>query len=383
MSCLTAFVAVVLAAGEEWRELPPMATPRQEVGVAALDGKVYVMGGLLPGGEATLVVERFDVSDERWESVAPLLGDAGLHHVGAAAVGGRVYAIGGLINPTFAGVSAVNAYDPGSGEWEPRADLLTARGAMGVATLNGRIYAAGGQSRGSLRDFAVYDPELDRWAVLSPLPSQRNHLVAVGLDGFLYAIGGRTRGLLGVVERYDPAGGDSERGAWETVAELPTPRAGIAAAVASGRLHVFGGEGNSLDPLRIFDENESFDVETGRWTTRCPLPVGLHGMGAAEVGGVLYLAGGADKAGFAVSPVVYAYTPPPRRTFPGDVNGDHGVDLADVGFLLLRTLFPPPGVCADRSNAADVNADGARNLLDVLYLLDFLFRDGPPPGAAD
>jgi hypothetical protein len=386
VTCLTLLLATLLASDEGWRELPSMTTPRQEVGVAGLDGKVYVIGGLLPGGAATGSAEVFNVTEERWDTIAPLPGGARLHHVGAAAVGGRVYAVGGLTNPFFNGVRTVSAYDPDSREWSPREDLPTPRGAMGVATLDGKIYAAGGQGPGSVREFAVYDPALDHWTSLPPLPSRRNHLTAVALGGFFYTIGGRSSGLLGAVERYEPSGsGDPEAGefgTWESVAALPTPRAGIAAAVAQGRVYVFGGEGNNVSPNGIFDENEMFDPLTDRWFPRCPMPVGLHGIGAAEVDGVLYVAGGSDVRGFGVSTLVYAYTPPPVTTFAGDTNGDGELDLGDVGFLLLRTLFPPDDACTGNYEAADVNVDGARNLLDVIYLLDFLFRAGPPPRAA-
>ncbi|MCK4404033.1 MAG: tandem-95 repeat protein, partial [candidate division Zixibacteria bacterium] len=63
---------------------------------------------------------------------------------------------------------------------------------------------------------------------------------------------------------------------------------------------------------------------------------------------------------------------------PGDVNGDGGVDLGDVVYLLnylFRGGSPP-----DPLVAGDVNCDGSINLGDVVYLLNYLYRDGPPPG---
>jgi hypothetical protein len=67
---------------------------RQEVGVAALDGLVYVIGGITADRRASAAVERFHPSTGRWERVADL--PRSLHHVGAASLTGRLYSIGGL-----------------------------------------------------------------------------------------------------------------------------------------------------------------------------------------------------------------------------------------------------------------------------------------------
>lgn len=63
----------------------------------------------------------------------------------------------------------------------------------------------------------------------------------------------------------------------------------------------------------------------------------------------------------------------------GDVNGD-GADanILDLTFMVDRIFRggPPPGC----PNEADVNGDGAPgNILDLTYLVDRIFRGGPPP----
>lgn len=141
---------------DSWHDLPPLPTPRQEVGVAALEGKVYVLGGILADQSATGIVERFDTEAMAWESVAPLPEGAQLHHVGAAATDGKVYAAGGL-NAGFRGVRSVFAFSPLTESWERVADLPWPRGAMGVAGDEGLLYSAGGQDGSqSFRGFAVY-----------------------------------------------------------------------------------------------------------------------------------------------------------------------------------------------------------------------------------
>jgi hypothetical protein len=62
----------------------------------------------------------------------------------------------------------------------------------------------------------------------------------------------------------------------------------------------------------------------------------------------------------------------------GDVNGDGVVNSADVVYL-INYLFkggPPP----DPWWVGDANCDGVVNSADVVYLINYLFKRGTPPG---
>ena len=62
----------------------------------------------------------------------------------------------------------------------------------------------------------------------------------------------------------------------------------------------------------------------------------------------------------------------------GDVNGDEVINSADVVYL-INYLFkggpPPAPECV-----GDVNCDDVINSADVVYLIDYLFKGGPEPG---
>jgi len=54
-----------------WEALASMSTARMSLAVAAIDGKLYVMGGSGPNGYLSSV-ERFDPAKNAWEAVAPM-----------------------------------------------------------------------------------------------------------------------------------------------------------------------------------------------------------------------------------------------------------------------------------------------------------------------
>ena len=76
-----------------WTSLAPLPSPRQEVAVAALDGQVFVMGGLGATAEPVATVETYDPAENMWNRRADL--PEPLHHAAAAVVGHRLFIVGG------------------------------------------------------------------------------------------------------------------------------------------------------------------------------------------------------------------------------------------------------------------------------------------------
>lgn len=101
-----------------------------------------------------------------------------------------------------------------------------------------------------------------------------------------------------------------------TLAPAPTKRTEVTAAVLDGRIYVIGGFAEpslgNLSSLTITDRVEVYDPAKNEWTTRAPLPVGLHHAGAGVVGNRLYVIGGYTRSFLSVwHPVatVYMYDP--------------------------------------------------------------------------
>jgi len=105
-------------------------------------------------------------------------------------------------------------------------------------------------------------------------------------------------------------------GSWKTVAPAPTKRTEVVASAVGGKIYVIGGFHEPtmryVTAFMISDTVEEYDSATDRWTTKAPLPTGVHHAGAGTVGGKLYVIGGFTRSFFSVwSPVatVYMYQP--------------------------------------------------------------------------
>jgi N-acetylneuraminic acid mutarotase len=289
------------ASGLAWKSLPPLpGGPRQETGVAALDRKVYVVGGFTTAA-IVATVEAYDPATNTWSPAAPL--PKALHHANTAAVSGKLYVVGAQVDATFRAIGDVYAYDPRSG-WSAKTPLPMGqeRGASAVAVVGSKIYVAGGDRGGSVTDFSAYDTETDTHVSLPPLPAPRDHLVGSAIGARVYAIGGRAGGILyGSVDAFDTVSGT-----WSTVADVRTRRAGAAAAVLGDRIVVAGGEGNVDSPDGVFSQTEAFVPTTSTWVVLPDLRTPRHGTGAAVIDNTFYVPGGATKQGFGATDVVEA-----------------------------------------------------------------------------
>jgi N-acetylneuraminic acid mutarotase len=286
-----------------WATLAPMPTPRQEVAVAALDGVVYVIGGIGTAARAMITVEAYDPVTNTWTTKAPL--PEATHHPAAAVVNGRLFVIGGYTGGPlrWTAMATVYEYDAPRNAWVTRAPVPTPRGALAVAVRDGRIHALGGSAEALSGAHEVYEVASNRWTAANPMPTPRDHLAAVAYQGRVWAVGGRSSFMgtqFASVEIYDPA-----TNSWQTGPPLPTGRGGLAAAVLTDRIFVFGGEA----PFRIFSATEMYEPTGNRWIAKAPMLTPRHGIGAAVVGGRIYLPGGGREPMLAPTDVNEAYQP--------------------------------------------------------------------------
>lgn len=292
------------ALGGSWE--PGVAAPsrRAEHAAAAIDGVIYVPGGLDPSGNTLDTFEAFDTATETWSTLPPL--PEPRDHFGLAELDGKLYLSGGSIFFSAAVREGLWVYDPAAASWTALAPMPGPRSQHGMAVADGKLYVVGGVGRGATeRAVWAYDPASGEWQTNLPdLPTEREHLSVVESGGKVYAIGGRKGSNLGAVEAYDPA-----TNSWETLAPMPTARGGMAAGVVDGLIHTAGGE--DLQAISTYPQHEVFDPASVTWAAAPDLPTKRHGLASAVVDGRWYVIGGGRAAMLSTSDIVEVFTPGP------------------------------------------------------------------------
>ncbi len=304
--------------GGTWRTLAPMPTPRTEVAVAELNGKIYVIGGFEADGSPSAKVEVYVPATDAWSEAAPL--PEPRHHAGALSSRGRLFVIGGFGRSFEDPMATVFVYEESSNSWSENPPLLTARGAHAVADVNGNPIAVGGAGRSadgritSLSSAEAMNSRSQEWYDLGAQTEvPRDHLAAATVTltrgsipyEQLHVVGGRSD--LDVSRNADAHESSDDliyRG-WTARAPLPTARSGIAAVGLDALLYVFGGEG----PDGTFGTVEAYNPNKDSWQTLAPMPTARHGLGAAVVNGTIYVIGGGPKPGLSVTGANEAFTP--------------------------------------------------------------------------
>lgn len=282
---------------DAWTSLAEAPLALSEVAAAPFGGQVWVAGGFTQDGQATRSVQVFDPTFESW-SAGPDLPEA-VHHSALVATGQELYLVGGYAGSGFeAPRAAVHRLDQESGGWEA-APALPAPRAAGAAAWDGEriVYGGGVGPDGLAGD--VYALEGDAWVTLGALAQPREHLAAAGDDqGRVWFLAGRTGGLDTNLAVVDLVEGTSIL----MIAEVPTPRGGVAGFWSAGTgACVLGGE----DPERAYDEVECVD-EGGIVSVLPALGEPRHGLGAVVVDGIAYAVLGGPEPGLTVSATVEA-----------------------------------------------------------------------------
>ncbi len=304
---LSGLAALGMSAAEaqdqgSWSTAAPMPTARAEVGVAALDGKIYVVGGTAQGRWDSPLNYEYDPATDHWRERAPL--PHGLSHVGVVGLNGKLYAFGGFTGIVHVGaMNLAFVYDPAADTWQPIAPLSSPRASIGVAAVGGKIHVVGGRGldKVTVNIHEVYDPATNQWSKAAPLPLARDHLGIAVIDGKIHVVGGRTANQTDNVGEHDVY--DPSTDQWTKAAPMPTPRSSGAATYDNGLLLYAGGECKKLDPTSkfgggdTFDTNEGYDPKSNSWLTLAALPGARHAYGAATVGAAAYFTGGALRCG--------------------------------------------------------------------------------------
>ena len=297
-----------------WQALPPFpGGARSQPVVAALDGKLYVFGGLQKDAAGVLQLVNdahvYDPAQKAWQKL-PTRAPLGL--VGAAAVahGGRIYVIGGsnssIFNGYFQDYSAagddeagkqavmrayfdqpapdyffnttVFSYEPQGNRWHNEGLWpFSGRAGAAVSVRGDTVMVANGEIKPGLRTDAVAQGAFDdkgrlQWQALPPLIAAQSGVRQEGLAGAYSGFGGDYYLLAGganfpgAAQRYDEShfyaheGLDKvthatvyalHDGVWQVAGALPQPAAYGVTLPYQGKLLLLGGKDNQDAGKRV------------------------------------------------------------------------------------------------------------------------------------
>ena len=303
----------------KWAKLATFPEPAQEIVGTAMNGKVYVLGGLPIGNNEKPkgLVWEYDTATDKWTKKKPMPLPG--HHLAVTTYRGKVYVFGGGAQvvsggPNWVPINNSWEYDPAADTWKALAPMPTARGAAVAAELGGKIYVIGGASvhpgqkivglsanvpHRALGTNEVYDPETNTWKTLSPMPTSRNHAAVGVANGKIYVLGGRLGAVFvnasatDVVEEYDPA-----TDSWGFAkARMPMARSGTAYGSFGGKIYVAGGEYLDNQVVGTYRNFEVFDPIANQWSELAPLPIPRHGLVGGVSGNHFYVVSGHLQSG--------------------------------------------------------------------------------------
>jgi N-acetylneuraminic acid mutarotase len=270
-----------------WAPAPPLLQARAAHAVVESEGAIYALAGTGTTGRPVLEVERFDGA--AWSQVTTIPEAGGLNAPAAAALDGRIYVIGGFTGTSNVPTGRVSVYHVAAGVWTEAAPLPRPRGGHAAVVRAGLIHVfGGGDDVQTLADHSIYDPLTDTWRVAAPLPRDEGSPAGAVLDGEVYAIGGRSgRSDFGEVYVYQ-----AESDTWRQAPPI-TPRGGAGATVYCGRIHVFGGETQAQG--RTVADAFRLDLARGAWDPESPMPTARTFARAVTLGADVYVVGGSTR----------------------------------------------------------------------------------------
>lgn len=184
-------------ASKVWSKCASLPVNLDCAAAAVLNGKIYVAGGAYYdyiSNKKTWYNTLYEYNPVKntWKQKGSMSeARAGLK---LAAVDGKLYAIGGE-NGSDNALTSVEQYDPKTNVWVSKKDMIVPSDAFAIAVLDDKIYTFGGGQPDSTLPYhcgAVqeYNCKKNKWTLLKDMPTPRYSLDATTLGNEIYVIGG-------------------------------------------------------------------------------------------------------------------------------------------------------------------------------------------------
>jgi N-acetylneuraminic acid mutarotase len=286
-------VPFVVAAEDSWGSKAPMQVARSALGVAAVDGKIYAIGGSNKSGYAPSMPghsvldikhnvdtnEEYDPATDTWTFNKPM--PTPRMRFAIAVYKNKIYCIGGKTENGATGLNEV--YDPTKDTWETKTPMPSTEGWLTANVVDDKIYVI--CSNGTNY---VYSPDVDSWDTKEPVPSPSFlGYASIVFENKIYVFGGRSES-----QRYTSTNiYNPETDTWSFGTPIPTDVVCAVAVVTTG----------VLAPTRIYVVDNQhvsvYDVENDTWTFGSDMPTERYYFGAAVINDMIYAIGGHTHTG--------------------------------------------------------------------------------------
>ena len=270
-----------------WESKAEMPTARTKLSLAAVNGKIYALGGEWNDVTSN---EEYDPNTNAWNEKATIPTSRSMGELAVAVCQNRIYVIGGY--PTSSDyIDANEAYDPTTDTWETKTPLPYPRIGCSASTVNDKIYVIGGgwayidknlQWVSIIHNYTdFYDPLSDSWSTASPPPIDVARGQSVALEDKIYVLSN------GIIQVYEP----------KTDTWLPEIKANI--TFDSPRITATTGK---LAPKRIHivDVNKHYiyDPHENSWSSGAPMLTFRRMFGLCTINDQIFAVGGSHLDGW-------------------------------------------------------------------------------------
>ncbi len=300
----SATIESVWAAPEDsWTSKTPMNQARGRLGVVAVNGKIYAIGGdsgIIVGligqdraagtGLVVNVTEEYDPTTDTWIFKEPM--PTARDYFGIVVYNNKIYCIGGMAHNETVGVNEV--YDPATDKWETKTPMPISKGWITAHVIGDKIFVVGG---------GIYDPTTDSWDVKESITPYDGY-VSASVGNKIYIIGGFSEdGQYNLNLIYNTETDHLSEGSY------PPSTVGAGGAVATvgsdsmpGNVYVLGAntnirQGEPGNFVRIYNPaNDSWSLGAS------PELSHVFNFGVTSINDELYVIGGLTYDGFEYKP---------------------------------------------------------------------------------
>ncbi len=268
-----------------WAVQAPLPTKRAGLGLVALNGQIFAIGGVRANNKATRSVEIYDPTADSWsEGAAKPTAASSL--VGVV-YDDKIYVPGGCTDEGQP-IDSLEIYDPQTDIWKQGKSMPAARCAYGLTVFQDKLYLFGGWNGQSFEDtIFVYSPQEDIWEVIeATMPQAKGYVGAATLNDSIYVVGGFDgKNEFNSTHVFIP-----ETGEWVEKSPMHEDRGGLGLISAANNLYAVGGGWDQ--PV---SSSEKYDPVTDTWTTfDAPFSHQWRNMGLAATDTKIYAVGGWD-----------------------------------------------------------------------------------------